>query len=169
MVATVRLAPSAAAGLAVHPDGSRVYVSDPTQNTVLVVDVATSNVARRFRLEAPPGLMAIDPTGTQLYVTHPLAGGVSVIDTETGTVLHRVPPPAGTFPFRMVLPGGAERAIELPSGSGGVAVAASGARAYFTNVLAGTVKSGAVPRWPLGHVCDGVTRPRCLATTSRRG
>jgi YVTN family beta-propeller protein len=83
-------------GVAVAPDGSRIYVSEQADNTVTVVDAKTLQVTKRIPLSGNPNLIDLTPDGRRLYVAIALTwddlsefpqikanatGGVDVIDT----------------------------------------------------------------------------------------
>ncbi len=75
------------AGLAVSPNGTRVYVA--TGNTVSVIDTLTNAVIAVVPLGSESGAVVVNPAGTRVYVAHSDidAGAVSVIDASTNTVI----------------------------------------------------------------------------------
>jgi YVTN family beta-propeller protein len=85
-------------GIAVAPDGSRIYVSEEAGNTVTVIDGKTLQVTKRIPLSGNPNLIDLTPDGRWLYVAIALtyddlsdfprikanaSGGVDVIDTAS--------------------------------------------------------------------------------------
>src|SRR5215510_4159215 len=85
-------------GLAVAPDGSRIYVSEQADKTLVVVDGKTLQVTKRIPLSGNPNLVDISSDGRWLYVAIALtyddysefpqikanpSGGVDVIDTRS--------------------------------------------------------------------------------------
>jgi YVTN family beta-propeller protein len=71
-------------GVAVAPDGSRIYVSDEAESTLDVVDSTTLKVTERIPLSGRPNNIAVTPDGRRVYVGIIQApGGVDVIDTGT--------------------------------------------------------------------------------------
>ena len=69
-------------GVAVAPDGSRIYVSDEAESTLDVVDSTTLKVTQRIPLSGHPNNIAVAPDGRRVYVGIIQApGGVDVIDT----------------------------------------------------------------------------------------
>jgi YVTN family beta-propeller protein len=83
-------------GVAVSPDGSKVYVSNlqatAIPSTVSVIDTATNKVIAAIPVGIYPEGMAVTPDGSKVYVaqnTRP--GTVSVIDTATNTVTAAIP------------------------------------------------------------------------------
>jgi YVTN family beta-propeller protein len=67
-------------GVAVSPDGKRVYVVDPSTNSVLEVDTATNTVTGSIPVGDGPQAMVVSPDGKHLYVTNRNDDTVSVID-----------------------------------------------------------------------------------------
>src|SRR3984893_18448482 len=85
-------------GVAVAPDGSRIYISEQANNTVTVLDGKTLQVTKRIPLSGNPNLIDITPDGRRIYVAIALtwddlsefpqikagpSGGVDVIDTAS--------------------------------------------------------------------------------------
>ena len=83
-------------GIAVAPDGSRIYISEEANNTLTVIDGKTLQVTKRIPLSGNPNLVDITPDGRWIYVAIALtyddlsefpqvkanpSGGVDVIDT----------------------------------------------------------------------------------------
>jgi len=95
-------------GIAITPDGSRVYVSNegepPAPSHVSVINTVTNTVVAEVRVGVIPTSIAITPDGTRAYVVNLLgaappffvSGGVSVIDTDPSsqtfnTVVQTIP------------------------------------------------------------------------------
>jgi YVTN family beta-propeller protein len=85
-------------GVAVAPDGSKIYVSEEATDTVTVFDGKTLQVIKRIPLSGNPNLIDITPDGKFIYVAIAQSwtdlsefpqikaapsGGVDVIDTTT--------------------------------------------------------------------------------------
>jgi len=83
-------------GVAVSPDGSRIYVSEQAGNTLTVVDGKTFQITKQIPLSGNPNLIDLTPDGRSIYVAIALtwndlsefpqikaapSGGVDVIDT----------------------------------------------------------------------------------------
>jgi len=81
----VGLAPS---GVAVAPDGTKVYVANETVNgTVSVIDTATNAVSATIAVGNNPIGVAVKPDGRKVYVANKgRHSTVSVIDTATDSV-----------------------------------------------------------------------------------
>jgi len=85
-------------GVAVAPDGSRIYFSEEAEDSLVVVDGKTLQVIKRIPLSGNPNLIDITPDGRWIYVAIALtwndlsdfprikaapSGGVDVIDTAS--------------------------------------------------------------------------------------
>jgi YVTN family beta-propeller protein len=108
-------------GLAVSPDGSKVYVAATagvnvnTGNVgnVLVIATATDTVIATIPILLPFGV-AVTPDGSKVYVAQENFDGVSVIATATNTVIATIPMSFNSHPL-------------------GVAVTPDGSKVYVTN------------------------------------
>jgi YVTN family beta-propeller protein len=143
-------------GVAVHPDGSRVYVAsfsggDVRSRGVSVIDATTDTVVTTIPMAGVPYGLAVNPNGTVVYVatmdTEQAADGydsIAVIDVATNTVTGSIPLGFNTQPR-------------------GVAFNPSGTTAYVTNYVTNTVSvidvaggivTGSIPvdRSPVGIV-----------------
>jgi len=79
-------------GVAVAPDGTRIYISDEAQSTLDVVDSKTLKVTSRIPLSGHPNNIAVAPDGRRVYVGIIQApGGVDVIDTASLKNLKTLP------------------------------------------------------------------------------
>jgi len=93
-------------GVAVAPDGSRIYISDEAESSLDIADGTTFKVIKRIRLSGHPNNIAIDRDGRRVYVgiiQEP--GGVDVIDTATLQRLKTIPT-KGTIHNAYVTPDG---------------------------------------------------------------
>src|SRR5258708_6227731 len=55
-------------GIAVAPDGSRIYISEEADKTLTVVDGKTLQVTKRIPLSGNPNLVDMTPDGRWVYV-----------------------------------------------------------------------------------------------------
>jgi|GEM_PF-2192927 len=82
-------------GVAVSPDGTKVYVTNYGSNSVSVIGTATNTVTATITVGSQPMGIAVTPDGTKVYVVNQNLlgnpGNVSVIDAATNTVLATVP------------------------------------------------------------------------------
>ncbi|MGB9941091.1 PKD domain-containing protein [Methanosarcina sp.] len=95
-------------GVAVTPDGTKVYVTNPgngyqyPDSTVSVIDTATNTVTKTVSVGVHPIRVAVTPDGTKVYVTNSESSGtVSVINTATNTVTATVP--VGAYPMGLAV------------------------------------------------------------------
>jgi len=112
----------AAIGLAISPDGRRLYVTEYITNAVYVVDTTTYTQVNAIAVGDMPHGVAVNPAGTRLYVANWGGGSLSVVDTSTETVVK-------TIPLMLDPP----RWFGTNGGSNGVAVNRAGTRVYVTN------------------------------------
>jgi YVTN family beta-propeller protein len=85
-------------GVGVSPDGSRIYISEEADKSLLVVDGKTLQVTKRIPLSGNPNLIDLTPDGRWIYVAiaqtwddlsdfpqikAAASGGVDVIDTAS--------------------------------------------------------------------------------------
>jgi YVTN family beta-propeller protein len=93
-------------GIAVSPDGSRIYLSEEADKTLTVFDGKTLEVTKRIPLSGNPNLVDITPDGRWIYVAIALtyddfsefplikansSGGVDIIDTVSLTKVKTIP------------------------------------------------------------------------------
>ncbi len=69
-------------GIAVHPDGKRVFISNGGDASVSVLDTASHTIVATIAVGQRPWNMALTPDGKKLYVACGRSDAVSVIDTE---------------------------------------------------------------------------------------
>jgi YVTN family beta-propeller protein len=103
-------------GIAVAPDGSRIYISEESHNTLTVIDGKTLKVTKTIPLSGNPNLVDITPDGRYLYVAIALTyddvsdlprvkanptGGVDVIDTQSLTNIKTIAMTGGVHDLNM--------------------------------------------------------------------
>jgi YVTN family beta-propeller protein len=75
-------------GVAVTPDGSKVYVANQGSNNVSVIATATNTVVGSpITVGLVPFGVAVTPDGSKVYVANQFSNTVSVIATATNTVV----------------------------------------------------------------------------------
>ena len=77
-------------GVAVSPDGSRVYVANYSGNSVSVINTSTNGVVTVGVGYSPYGGVAVSPDGSRVYVVNYSGSSVGVISTSTNTVVATV-------------------------------------------------------------------------------
>jgi YVTN family beta-propeller protein len=87
--------PGYVSGLAVSPDGTRLYAvtSDPATyyeyawGAVQVIDIRSGHVIETIDVGVSPDTVTMHPDGRRLYVTHHDTGSVSAVDLDTSDVV----------------------------------------------------------------------------------
>src|SRR5215467_10353075 len=73
-------------GVALAPDGSRIYLTNESLSTVDVADPRTFKITKRIKLSGHPNNLSVTPDGKKVYagIAQP-PGAVDVIDTTSLT------------------------------------------------------------------------------------
>lgn len=94
VVATIPLAQ--VGGVAVAPDGSKVYASEIFPNDVRVIDTASNTLEPiSIPVGAAPNGVGVTPDGASVYSVNGNSNSVSVVSTASNTVVATVPIGAG--------------------------------------------------------------------------
>ncbi|XXX73100.1 cytochrome D1 domain-containing protein [Sorangium sp. So ce134] len=146
--------------LALHPDGSRLYVTLQNGRGLAVVDTRRSLVAANVPVGAEPTRVAVAPDGRTVWVGNDGDGTVSVVDARVAEVLKTLQVGAGHHEFAFsdggrtawitsrdarsvtaVDTGALEPVAEIEIGEGAAAVAASDAAGavYVANEQRGEI------------------------------
>jgi len=84
--------PGKPGGLALAPDGSKLYVTCPApRSTIAVIDLASGRLTARIPVGHTATGPAVTPDGKRLWVCNRFDDDCSVIDLATGETLARVP------------------------------------------------------------------------------
>jgi YVTN family beta-propeller protein len=67
------------------PDGARAYVTNPSKNSVSVLDIVTATITTSITVGLAPEGIAILPDGSRVYVANSGSDDVSIINTQEGT------------------------------------------------------------------------------------
>jgi len=73
-------------GVAVTPDGTRVYVANFNANTVSVIATASNTVTATVTVGVNPAGVAVTPDGAHVYVANQNSNNVAMIATASNTV-----------------------------------------------------------------------------------
>jgi YVTN family beta-propeller protein len=74
-------------GIAAHPAGGKVYVSDILAKDVKVISTGTNSIIDTIFIGGSPALVAFNPSGSRAYVSNVTDASVSVIDTATDLII----------------------------------------------------------------------------------
>ncbi|MCC6847473.1 MAG: YncE family protein [Deltaproteobacteria bacterium] len=139
VVATVPVG-SQPLGAAVHPAGTRVYVTNQVtpNGTVSVLDTATNAVVATVPVGAGPSGVAVKLPGDRVYVTNRDDKTVSVIDTATNAVVATIA--VDNNPLGIAIDPSGTPAYVVNKGSNSVSVIDT-----VANVVSGTIAVGNDP------------------------
>jgi YVTN family beta-propeller protein len=106
-------------GIAVAPDGRRVYVLNAISNSVSVIKTMneTNTLLATIPVGNGPAEVAITPDGTRAYVTNEVSNNVSVINTANNDVMTTVA--VGTNPLGIAVTPDGNHVYVVNSNSGG--------------------------------------------------
>jgi gliding motility-associated-like protein len=84
-------------GVAISPDGTKVYVSNNAENTISVISSATNTVIATITtpIDGSPTGLSVSPDGSFLYVMNYVFNDVSIINTSTNAIVATIPVGAG--------------------------------------------------------------------------
>jgi YVTN family beta-propeller protein len=88
-------------GVALSPDGRRLYVANGAGNRVTVIDPIAARVLSSVEVGSRPWGVALSADGATLYTADGRSNQVSVIDTQSGRV--RATIPVGERPYSLVV------------------------------------------------------------------
>jgi len=77
-------------GVAVSPDGLRVYVASQNAHSMIVIDALTDAVVGTLALASDPFGLAVTPDGSQIYVTLSGIDAIAVVDAQSFTVVDTI-------------------------------------------------------------------------------
>ena len=125
-------------GVAIAPDGSRIYVTDESLSTLDVVDAATLKVFKRIPLTGRPNNVAVSKDGAHVYVAIAQApGAVDVIDTATLSRVKSIPVKGAIHNVYVTPDGRYAVAGSIPTSTINVIDTASNAVAWTLTLSAG--------------------------------
>ncbi|MGB9927896.1 MAG: DUF7507 domain-containing protein, partial [Methanosarcina sp.] len=126
-------------GVAVTPDGAKVYATNHYNNNVSVIDTATNTVIATVSIGNGPIAVAIIPDGTKVYVANYGSANVSVIDTATNAVIATIP--VGNSPQGVAVNPDGTKVYVTNSNSNNVSVIDTA-----TNTVIATIPVGSSPQ-----------------------
>ncbi|HET7374633.1 MAG TPA: YncE family protein [Gemmatimonadaceae bacterium] len=148
---------SSPAGIAVSPDGSRVYVTDPREGQVAVVNTSSRTIERFLPdIYTPEGII-VAPDGLHVYVANFSGNSVLVMNTNdySGSLV-----PVGLQPTRLAIAPDGTRLYVTNSGDGTVSVINTSTNAVIATVAVDTDPSSIAvtpdgSRVYVGNILDG--------------
>ena len=78
-------------GIAVAPDGKKIYVTTGRGRNVVVIDTSSYEVVGSVEVGIRPWGIAITPDGKTLYTANGPSNDVSVVDVATQKVVAKIP------------------------------------------------------------------------------
>jgi YVTN family beta-propeller protein len=78
-------------GVAVTPNGKRVFMDDGSDNRIFEVDTTQNKVVAKIQAGLLPGVLAVTPDGSQLWAGDYHATSASVIDIASGKIVRSIP------------------------------------------------------------------------------
>lgn len=86
--------PAPPTGLALAPDGSKLYVTGGApEGRVFVVNTKTGKITKRFRVGHTPTAPVVSPDGKKLYICNKFNDSISVLDSRSGKILAKIAVP----------------------------------------------------------------------------
>ncbi len=83
--------PAQPSGLALAPDGSKLYVTGgEPDGRVFVIDTKTGKITKRLRAGHTPNAPVVSPDGKKLYICNRFNDNVSVLDSSSGRELAKI-------------------------------------------------------------------------------
>jgi YVTN family beta-propeller protein len=74
-------------GVAINPDGTKIYAVNSHSNDVSIIDAAKNKVIATVPVGSSPQGVAVSPDGKKVYVTNLASNTISVIGTTSNTVI----------------------------------------------------------------------------------
>src|SRR5207237_980759 len=108
------------AGLAIHPNGTKAYVTSFGSKFVCVVDLTLRKLLKKIPTAARPYGIVIVPNGTKAYISLPPIVSLSVIDLATDTI--SAPPIPAFQAMESLLVSLDGRRLFLPAADGHLAI-----------------------------------------------
>jgi YVTN family beta-propeller protein len=126
-------------GIAITPDGSRMYVSNHDVSSVTVFDTARNVPITEIAVGQNPIGLAITPDGSRAYVANQNSDNVSVIALATNSVIQTISVGAGANPIWVTISPDGSRVYVSNQVSGSVSVIATASNTVLTNIPIGSL------------------------------
>lgn len=131
---------TANSGIAISPDGSKVYITNYDSSYISVINTADNSIST-IRVSQPASGICISPDGSKLYLTNNSTNTISVVSTATNTVTNT---------------------INTGSGPMKICINPAGTRLYVTNYagfsvsVVNTATNTVISTIPVGTYPDGI-------------
>ena len=122
------------AGLALSPDGTRLYVAENLADSLAVVDVGTGRVVQRLATERYPVGVAVTPNGT-VYVSAWGGNTLSIFTARDGQLTASRRLPVGRHPSTLLLSADGSRLFICSGSTDRVAVVTTADNRHLTTLL----------------------------------
>ncbi len=122
------------AGLALSPDGSRLYVAENLTDSLAVVDLASATVVQRFGVERYPYAVVVDPAG-MVYVSSWGGSTVAAFKPRNGMLAAAGRMQAGRHPSALLLNRDGSRLFVASGSTDRIAVLDPRARREITTLV----------------------------------
>jgi len=133
---TVKDAVGGCGGVAVSPDGSRVYVANNYGNGISIMDASTNQFIRSVNINSETFQgVAVSPDGSKVYTIDWAENGVAVIDVHRYRVLTKIR--TGNAPYTVVVHPNGQRLYVINRSSNTVSVIDTSTNKVIKNVQAG--------------------------------
>lgn len=131
VVGTIPISGSAAA-LALSADGTRLYVTSDSGNSITVISTATNHVVGSpIAVGTNPTGIAVSPDGARVYVLNQGSANVSIIDAASKAIIGTVP--VGSFSYGITTSPDGSR-IYVADQGGSVSVIDAGSKSVVATV-----------------------------------
>jgi YVTN family beta-propeller protein len=137
------------AGLAVSPDGRRLYVANELADSMSIIDLASRLVVATVGTGPQPNAVSVSADGTRAYVTNWGGTTVSVVDALTGAKLKEIQ--VGLHPNGLALNPRSQELYVANGDSDSVSIVGTD-----TNTVIGTVSVSPYPGAPVGSSPNAV-------------
>ena len=126
-------------GIAITPDGSRMYVDNAEDSSVSVFDTARNVPLMEIAVGQNPIGLAITPDGSRAYVSSQGSDTVSVIAIATNSVIKTISVGAGAHPIWVTISGDGSRAYVSNQDGGTISVIDTASNSVLTNIPIGSL------------------------------
>lgn len=126
-------------GIAITPDGSRMYVDNAEDSSVSVFDTARNVPLVEIAVGQNPIGLAITPDGSRAYVSSQGSDTVSVIATATNSVIKTISVGAGAHPIWVTISADGSRAYVSNQDGGTIGVIDTASNTILTNIPIGSL------------------------------